>query len=129
MSFDDKAKALSRYFKGKGSLQRAREWLENALKEGCKFCGVKLSLSSVQLDHYLPQSCGEEANEESNFVPSCETCNRAKGNLDGWEFIRLIDMLDGWEQEMSERKGSGNATVKHILISMKNVYRFKGGKR
>lgn len=43
----------------------------------CAYCGVELTLKSLQVDHLVPSSCGG-SDKPSNLMPSCASCNNYK---------------------------------------------------
>jgi 5-methylcytosine-specific restriction endonuclease McrA len=123
-----KAKYLAaHHFKGKDAGSRAKAWLFHALNEPCAYCGCELTLDNIQLDHWIPQSSKfKDVNSDENFVPSCKSCNLAKGALNGNEFVSLLDYLEEWEQYCNSYDcgvPTDNATVKFILTALKNSYK------
>ena len=45
----------------------------------CFYCGRRLSLRQVTLDHFLPRAAGGKS-EVFNLVACCKSCNREKGS-------------------------------------------------
>lgn len=45
----------------------------------CYYCKKPLTLETVTIDHFIPQSKGGKNNIE-NLYPSCGDCNTKKGN-------------------------------------------------
>lgn len=46
----------------------------------CKYCGERLSIKSMTLDHVVPKASGGRDKVE-NLVISCARCNTRKGTL------------------------------------------------
>ena len=45
----------------------------------CAYCGQPIELSEMQVDHVMPYVYGGP-DEEDNFLPACEVCNRVKSS-------------------------------------------------
>lgn len=58
----------------------------------CAYCGEKLEYEDMQVDHLIPLRLGG-ADDMSNYMPSCRTCNHYKrGNsLEG--FRKMIETI------------------------------------
>lgn len=59
----------------------------------CTYCRTPIDAFSASWDHERPVSRGGSL-QLSNLEPICDTCNRVKGSLIGWEFRELLDWLD-----------------------------------
>ncbi|HFG1716678.1 TPA: HNH endonuclease [Vibrio cholerae] len=57
----------------------------------CYYCGVGLTLETLTVDHFVPESRGGKT-ELSNLFPCCKTCNSSKGTKDIEEFRFLCQM-------------------------------------
>lgn len=57
----------------------------------CAYCGRKLSLGTLTIDHFIPLSRGG-SNVFSNLLPSCRACNVAKGNKDLEAFRKVVNL-------------------------------------
>jgi predicted RNA-binding Zn-ribbon protein involved in translation (DUF1610 family) len=55
----------------------------------CIYCGVKLTKETKTVEHVIPRCKGEIPIERDNLMPSCRTCNWAKGDrsLLHWMYI------------------------------------------
>lgn len=80
----------------------------------CFYCSMPLDLS-FQADHATPTSRDVTGHKLSNIVLSCSRCNQMKGQLSGSEFMRLLDLLDGFHP-------SGLEDVRRRLIHGGKVY-------
>lgn len=60
--------------------------------EPCPYCGNKLQVSNFTADHAVPVALGGASHWE-NIVVCCKTCNKAKGNLLGADFLRFTTFL------------------------------------
>ena len=58
----------------------------------CAYCGRKISLESMTIDHWIPKSDGGDNNID-NLFPSCLQCNKDKSN----EPLVLLRMKMAWE--------------------------------
>lgn len=52
----------------------------------CQYCGVKLTLKSLEVDHDMPLSRGG-TNELGNLIACCHSCNNRKGRRCWGEFL------------------------------------------
>ncbi len=99
---------------GRGGTERMIILVKKYLGNNCKYCGVKLELNNMSLDHKTPLAHSvrktskrgryardydltpeqvKELNSESNLHFVCLTCNRAKGNLTDEEYSSLLNYL------------------------------------
>lgn len=62
-----------------------RPWVE------CHYCGQRLTLLEVTLDHVVPLSNGG-AKGIRNIVPACVNCNRRKADRSYHSFVRVVAM-------------------------------------
>lgn len=60
-----------------------RPWIE------CHYCGCRLTLLTITLDHIVPLSKGGALGIR-NIVPACLNCNRKRGNTDYDLFIKRL---------------------------------------
>lgn len=63
----------------------------------CAYCGEKISMKDMQVDHVIPERLGG-LTEMKNLKPACKLCNHYKRatNLETWrnEFLgKIIDRL------------------------------------
>ena len=99
---------------GKGATKRMEEILEEAIGTPCIFCSTIITLENCSLDHNVPAPrYGKlekkrrgmfhkdltpeqlrERNNEENLHIICFSCNRAKSNLTGSQFLELLLFLD-----------------------------------
>ncbi len=81
--------------------QKARDlrksaWWKNKISSGiCHYCGRKLDIADLTMDHEIPLSRGGRS-EKINLVPACKECNNKKKNLLPVE----------WDEYMSKIKNS-----------------------
>jgi hypothetical protein len=75
------------------SLKRRRRiksrWFSKIKILPCVYCEETLTPETVTIDHILPVSKGG-TNDLSNLQPTCEPCNRAKGNNEGWTPAQVL---------------------------------------
>lgn len=56
----------------------------------CAYCGLKLSHSTLVIDHVIPKYDGG-SNDISNLLPSCISCNSTKGKKTLEQFRFFIE--------------------------------------
>jgi 5-methylcytosine-specific restriction enzyme A len=61
-------------------IESLRILIRDALKSGCKYCGVPLGYDNLSIDHKRALSMGGTS-ELSNLQAICWNCNRDKGSL------------------------------------------------
>lgn len=49
----------------------------------CAYCGRKLTIETMTIDHVRPKSKGGY-NRTKNYLPACEACNRDKADTVGY---------------------------------------------
>lgn len=64
-------------------LMAGRPWIE------CHYCGCRLTLLTLTLEHVMPLSMGG-AMGIKNIVAACRACNLARGNQSYTQFVRSI---------------------------------------
>jgi len=72
---------------GKLSLEEGRDVLARGLGEPCKYCGQKIKVSTMSLDHPTPVSKG---GDPWSVECICAGCNREKGELTDQEFQKFL---------------------------------------
>lgn len=74
--------------------KKMREQLYNEMNGRCAYCGQKIDLSEMQVDHIIPRYRGGSNNLE-NLICSCRSCNHYKRAANLPEFRRKIfTMID-----------------------------------
>lgn len=87
-----KTKYLKRIGKvGRQWAQTRKEWIQKNLPDKgyweCRYCGKKLTIDKLTLDHKLSRSRRPDLRfEHDNLVPACWECNNQKGSLSEDEF-------------------------------------------
>ena len=72
-----------------GAVQQ-KIWVADGYK--CMFCGAKMGVSPMSIDHFHPLETGG-ANDTSNFLACCKGCNKKKGSMppEDWCKLRGLD--------------------------------------
>lgn len=95
-------------------MMRERIWNKYANK--CAYCGKKIELKDMQIDHIHPKYLGGEDKEE-NYNPSCRRCNKWKATYSIEEFRREITL----QIERVYRKSAGlRLMADYKLITVNN---------
>jgi hypothetical protein len=76
----------------KGFTQKTRLIVYQKYDGHCAYCGRKIPLTSMQVDHLASYMENKGTNDLSNLMPACPDCNRVKGSstLEGFRKL-LID--------------------------------------
>jgi len=90
-----------------------RAFVFNKYGDKCAYCGIDLTKDIFQIDHLIPK--GRKSNREydkvwqeiinsiDNLMPSCNSCNACKSDLDLEDFRdRLYDRVDRLNKYSSE---------------------------
>lgn len=89
-----------------------RKWLAllNERHLYCVLCGhLILSKKQLSLEHYVPKSRSENADNIFNIYPAHRLCNKIKGNLLPGEWHRekkkrMLYALNNWKLTSKERR-------------------------
>ena len=73
------------------SIDAAKVLIKNP--PNCPYCETIIYWRELSIDHIIPKSKGG-ANDSSNLVWTCRTCNISKGDLTGEEFKALLAFLN-----------------------------------
>ena len=71
--------------KQKKSLKKLKPHVWNKTHGYCYYCGTKITLDSMNIDHLIPEKKGGAHNLD-NLFPACQTCNSSKGTKTLEEF-------------------------------------------
>lgn len=63
-----------------GFSKKVRETVYAKYGGRCAYCGSKIKITDMQVDHFIPKRGWQEngSDEISNLMPSCRTCNHYK---------------------------------------------------
>lgn len=67
-----------------------RKEVYDKCKGHCAYCGCELALNDMQVDHIVPIA-QEGADELSNMLPACRSCNHYKSTLSLEHFRRCVE--------------------------------------
>lgn len=73
------------------SIDAAKALIKNPPK--CPYCEIVIPWREFSIDHIIPKSKGG-ANDYTNLIWTCRTCNMSKGDLTGMEFTALLAFLN-----------------------------------
>ena len=94
-----------------------REDVYNKYGGRCAYCGEKIAVKDMQIDHLAPLSRNGADNVE-NYMPACRMCNHYKHTLTIEDFRRQISLLT---KRLKEREYIYNLAIKHgRLIEVDN---------
>ena len=65
----------------------------DAYGTSCRYCGRKLDINNLVIDHIVPMAKGGNSNIE-NLQVICKTSNSMKGSLDESNFHLLLEWLE-----------------------------------
>lgn len=81
------------------TLDELRELLYADYGKQCKYCGKRLDMNTLVLDHIIPISKGGSSNID-NLQIICRTSNGMKGSLYEIDFYILLNWLDTIPDEL-----------------------------
>ncbi len=61
-------------------LRNTRWWRKKISRGICYYCGAKVGMKNLTMDHIIPLSRGGKSTRE-NIVPACKECNNKKKYL------------------------------------------------
>ncbi len=59
------------------ALRKTRWWQQKTAQGICHYCGRKVGIKNLTMDHVIPLSRGGRSTK-GNLVPCCKQCNTAK---------------------------------------------------
>jgi len=59
------------------ALRKTRWWQQKTSSGTCHYCGRKVGIKNLTMDHVIPLSRGGRSTK-GNLVPCCKQCNTAK---------------------------------------------------
>lgn len=71
-----------------------RQEVYNKMGGFCAYCGVPITTKTMQVDHVIPLKKGG-ADEVSNMLPACGSCNHYKSTLTVEQFRDCIERWPG----------------------------------
>ncbi|MBR3132572.1 MAG: HNH endonuclease [Clostridia bacterium] len=69
----------------------------------CPYCGRPIRKRNLELDHKFPRDFGG-ISITNNLLPCCNKCNSDKGNLNRYEYERLLEKKDCPKKERTKEK-------------------------
>ena len=154
MTIEKKARLIAgNHYRGKGKTAKVLALLEETIGTKCPYCGETLTIQNIVLDHAVPilrpklkknlysEQELELLTSDDNKILCCETCNKAKGDLDDVEFGSLIFFLKQWEKELDEfhnmegvynlspKKGTWKEVLKRMKSGGLRFRNFKKGEK
>lgn len=95
----------------------------------CAYCGTEIAYKDMQVDHATPLRIGG-ADDISNYMPACRSCNHYKATLDVEGFRKYLSeihkrlMRDSIPYQVAERFG----IVKYVSDDVKFYFEeLRGG--
>jgi len=88
---------------GMGKLNSLEVLIKKYINTNCKYCGKKLTLSNIGLDHKIPYYGNNHKNNVqkrrildriTNLQLICRTCNFIKGNMSDIQYDTLLQFLN-----------------------------------
>lgn len=103
-------KLIANLHLGAGATEFISGLIEKSLDKKCKYCGEKITLKNMQVDHIEPlirsklkkkQYSEEELKillSRDNLQIICKSCNKIKGDMKENDFIWLLKILEEREE-------------------------------
>ena len=83
------------------TVEELRELMYSQYGTTCRYCGRKMDINNIVLDHIIPISKGGTSNPD-NLQIICKSSNSMKGSLDETNFSILLDWLDSVPEELKK---------------------------
>ena len=87
----------------------------------CAYCGCDMEYKDMQVDHAQPLRCGG-ADEISNMLPACRSCNHYKATLTIEKYRKYIEDIperlnrDSIPFSVGKRFGVVEGNYKHVVF-------------
>jgi hypothetical protein len=96
-----------------------RTLVRTALGNPCTYCGERLKISNISLDH--KQAVSQGGTETlANLAAICQACQRRKGKLSAQEFMSLLECVATWappsRKDLFTRLSLGGANLRAMWI-------------
>lgn len=85
----------------KVTVEQLRHLIYVSYGTSCKYCGRKLDINNLVIDHIIPISKGGSSNID-NLQIICKTSNSMKGSLDEHNFEMLLEWLNAAPEELKK---------------------------
>ena len=98
-----------------------RIYIYDKCNHRCAYCGCDLEYKDMQVDHVQPLRCGG-ADELSNMLPACRSCNHYKATLTVEKFRKHIEGIperlnrDSIPFTVGKRFGVVEERHKHVVF-------------
>lgn len=69
-----------------GAVQQ-KVWAADGFR--CMYCGAQMGKSKLTVDHFVPLEL-QGRNDDSNYLTSCASCNKRKGNMDPEQWCKKV---------------------------------------
>ncbi len=73
-------------------LRKTGWWHQRMSKGECYYCGKKITVKELTMDHLVPLSRGGRSNK-GNIVPACKDCNTKKKTMLPLEWSEYMDNM------------------------------------
>ncbi len=83
------------------TLEELRQMMYDAYGTSCRYCGRRLDITNLVIDHIVPMAKGGNSNIE-NLQVICKTSNSMKGSLSEENFQILLEWLDTVSPELKK---------------------------
>ncbi|HEB49348.1 MAG TPA: HNH endonuclease [Desulfobulbus sp.] len=88
-------------------LRRSRWWQRKTSSGTCYYCGRKVGIKALTMDHIIPLSRGGRSTRD-NLVPCCKACNTRKKSSLPVEWEEYMEHLSERSAETTLEKKESN---------------------
>lgn len=91
----------------------------------CAYCGTEIAYKDMQVDHATPLRIGG-ADDISNYMPACRSCNHYKATLDVEGFRRYLSeihkrLMRGRNPDNPSDRALGSLTEQRLEVNMQDT--------
>ena len=61
----------------------------------CAYCGCRIALDEMQVDHVIPLHSEMGTNDFENLMPACRSCNHYKSTMSIEKFREMLEGIPG----------------------------------
>jgi hypothetical protein len=104
--------------------KKVRQQVYDKYSGHCAYCGKKLDIKDMQVDHFVSHMNNKGIDDISNYMPSCKLCNKAKDSYTIEQFRSYIEQDAPRIHFKNNRKIYGEGAIADRIVTAYNLKQF-----